>query len=217
VNALAKPEVGKYLNTTFVSTYQKVGTFRLAGKQKQGGNVASYFCTPDGHVLHAIAGPVNGATLLREARWAVEAYKLAQLEGREDPEKFRQFFWDAHAQRLSQEYGLDLNGPESGSSSGTPTPTAPVSHLRTLTFKMNRPREGDPNRGTTGNTTGSERPFGTLNASGRPQTARNLGNQGRVHLLLTAAPVPKIEQVYKLIFEKVLNEKVSTAPVVQAR
>ena len=165
MNALAKPEVGKYLNANFVSTYQKVGTFRLAGNQKQGGNVASYFCTPDGHVLHAIAGPVNGATLLREARWAVEAYKLAQLEGREDPEKFRQFFWDAHAQRLSQEYGLDLTG----------------------------------------------------NGGNRRRPGRNLGNQGRVHLLLTAAPVPKIEQVYKLIFEKVLNEKVSTAPVVQAR
>ena len=31
MNALARPEVGKYLNRAFVSTYQKVGTFRLAG------------------------------------------------------------------------------------------------------------------------------------------------------------------------------------------
>jgi hypothetical protein len=185
VNALAKPEVGQYLNATFVSTYQKVGTFRLAGNQKQGGNVASYFCTADGRVLHALAGPVNGATLLREARWAVDTYKLAQLEGRDDPEKFRQFFWDAHAQRLSQEYGLDLNGSES--------------RFSRTGVNVFRARPGTPNTG------------------GRPRTARNLGNQGRVHLLLTAAPVPRIEQVYKLVFEKILNEKVSTAPVVQVR
>jgi hypothetical protein len=48
-----------------------VGTFRIVNGQKQGGNVASYFCTPDGRVLHLIAGPVDGDTLIREARWVV--------------------------------------------------------------------------------------------------------------------------------------------------
>ena len=52
MNALANKEVGKYLNKHFVSSYQKVGTFKIVGKQKQGGNVASYFCAPDGRVLH---------------------------------------------------------------------------------------------------------------------------------------------------------------------
>ena len=60
MNALAKEKVGKYLNTHFVSAFQKVATFQVAGKAKQGGNVASYFCTHDGLVLHAIAGPVDG-------------------------------------------------------------------------------------------------------------------------------------------------------------
>ena len=159
MNALARPEVGKYLNRTFVSTYQKVGTFRLAGNQKQGGNVAGYFCTPDGQVLHAIAGPVDGATLLREARWAVETYKLALLESRDDMARVRLFFHKAHSDRLKQQYGLDLDAQT-------------------------------PRR-------------------------RRLDNQGRVHLVLAAAGLPRIEQVYQLVFEKILNEKVSTAPVVQ--
>jgi hypothetical protein len=160
VNALAKDEVGRYLNASFVSSYQKVGTFTLNGSQKQGGNVASYFCTADGRVLHAIAGPVNAAVMLREARWAVETYKLALLENPRDDLALRNFFWNAHAERLRQEHGLDLmnaNGPAGG----------------------------------------------------------NLNNQGRVHLILTAAPLARIEQVYKLVFEKVLGEKVSTAPVAQ--
>jgi hypothetical protein len=160
VNALARPEVGNYLNSSFVSTYQKVGTFTLDGAQKQGGNVASYFCTPDGRVLHAVAGPVDAAVFLREARWAVDTHKLAQLEHRDDPAGVRHFFADAHAQRLRQEHGVDL---------GVAVPIA-----------------------------------------------RGLANQGRVHLILAAAPLVRLEHVYKLVFEKVLGEKVTTTPVVQA-
>jgi hypothetical protein len=159
VNALANAEVGKYLNGSFISTFQKVGTFRIAGGQKQGGNVASYFCTPDGRVLHAIAGPVDADTLLREARWVVETYKLSALEG-EDDQHLEDLFWKAHSERLRKEHGVDLS-------------------------------KGEKRR-------------------------RKLSQQGRVHLLMTAAPLAKLERVYKIVFEKVLGEKVSTTPVVQA-
>jgi hypothetical protein len=161
VNALADPEVGKYLNASFASTYQKVGTFTLAGKQKQGGNVATYFCTPDGRVLHVVAGPVNAVTLLREARWAVETYKLARLDrGDDSSPELRALLWEAHADRLRKEHGVELNDPNA--------------RLR-----------------------------------------RNLGKQAQAHLLLAAAPLPRLEQVYRLVFENILGEKVSTAPVVQ--
>jgi len=159
VNALANAEVGTYVNTNFASTYQKIGTFTLAGRQKQGGNVATYFCTPDGRVLHAVAGPVNSATLLREARWAVETYKLVKLDVPDDTaSEFQSALWKAHADRLQKEFGVDLNN----------------GHAR-----------------------------------------HNVGKQGQVHLLLAAAPAPRLDQVYRLVFEKILGEKVSTAPVVQ--
>ena len=161
MNALAKAEVGRYLNAAFVASFQKVGTFRLVNGQKQGGNVASYFCTPDGRVLHAVAGPVKAAALLREARWVVETYKLALLEHPDDATAVRAFVWNAHAERLRREHGLDLTQPAAA------------------------PR-------------------------------RRLNRQGQVHLLLTAAPLARLEQVYKLVFENVLGETVSTAPVVVA-
>ena len=161
MNALANAEVGEYLNKHFASSYQKVGTFRLVNGRKQGGNVASYFCTPDGRVLHAVAGPVNAAALLREARWVVETYKLARLEHPEGDAALRAFVWNAHAERLRREHGLDLT------------------------------HEG-------------ARPAGRLN------------RQGQVHLLLAAAPLARLERVYKLVFENVLGETVSTAPVVEA-
>ena len=107
MNALANPEVGKYLNEYFVSSFQKVATFRIInGVQKQGGNVASYFCAPDGRVLHVIAGPVDAATMLREAKWVVETTKKAMAESKGDGATFKAYFRKAHAERLRHENGL---------------------------------------------------------------------------------------------------------------
>src|SRR4051812_42352937 len=90
-----------------MSAFEKVATFRIDGGQKQGGNVAAYFCTPAGLVLHAVAGPVDAATFLREARWANEAYHLAQLDA-DHPIQHRAYFREAHLARLSREHGLRL-------------------------------------------------------------------------------------------------------------
>jgi hypothetical protein len=163
VNALTNNDVGKYLNDHFVSSFQKVATFRIASGQKQGGNVASYFCTPDNRVLHIIAGPVDAATMLRESRWVAEAYKLAMLESATNPSRFTQLMRQAHADRLRREHGLDVAAP------------------------------------------------------GKGKGQRALSNQAHVHLLLAAAPLVKVEQVYKLIFEKVLGEQISTSPVVEIK
>ncbi|QJW93434.1 hypothetical protein [Frigoriglobus tundricola] len=43
---------------------------------------------------------------------------------------------------------------------------------------------------------------------------RGLNNQGQVHALLAYYPLPKIQQLYTIVFEDVLKEKVSTLPVV---
>jgi hypothetical protein len=161
VNALANDEVGRYLNLHFVASFQKVGTFKLVNGQKQGGNVASYFCTPDGRVLSAVAGPVDAATLLREARWVVETAKLAGLDARGDEARLRRFWHKAHADRLKQESGMDVDA---------------------------------------------------LDVS---QGKSALNTQGRVHLLLAAVPMVRIDQCYRLVFEHILGEKVSTAPVTQ--
>ena len=139
--------------------------------------MASYFCTSDGRVLHVIPGPVDAATMLREARWVVETFKLAQLEGQDDPMRFQTFIRKAHADRLRQEYRL--NGRD------LPAPSYDAVALPSL-----------------------------------PELARNkkqrqqLGQQGQAHLLLATYPMPRIEQVYVLVFERILNQRLSTGPVV---
>jgi hypothetical protein len=159
VNALAKEKVGEYLNTYFVSSYQKVGTFRVVKGEKQGGNVASYFCTPNGQVLHVVTGPVTEEVLLREARWAVEMHKLALLECRDNEGRRKAFYRKVHALRLLREHGYDIRA--------------------------------------------------TAKRGSRPA----LAGQGLVHRMLALAPLLKIEQAYKYVFVKVLNENISTAPV----
>jgi hypothetical protein len=108
VNALADEAVGTYFERQFVSSYLKVGTFRIANGQKQGGNVAGYFYLPDGRVLHAVAGPVGAAELLREARWAVEAYKLARFRSAGDDARLAAELRQAHADRLRADHGVKL-------------------------------------------------------------------------------------------------------------
>ena len=107
MGALTDPRVGQYLNRHFVSAFQKVATFQINDGQKQGGNVASYFCTPAGLVLHMVAGPVDARTILREARWAHDTYELAQL-GAPTPDQLRAFFQKAHLDRLQREHGVEL-------------------------------------------------------------------------------------------------------------
>jgi hypothetical protein len=109
VNALANEEVGSYLNKNFCSAYQKVGTFRIVNGQKQGGNVASYFCLHDGTVLHAIAGPVDAKTFLREARWVVETRKKAILDSHGDSNRYRALIRYAHQERLASEHGTHVD------------------------------------------------------------------------------------------------------------
>ena len=66
----------------FVAAHQQVGDFIATNVNgtivKQGGNVASYFCTPSGRVIHAVIGPVNADELLREANWALSAWNQAK-------------------------------------------------------------------------------------------------------------------------------------------
>ena len=68
-----------------------MGTFQVVNGRKVGGNVATYFCTADGRVLHAIAGPVDAATLLREAKWVLDIHQKAKQVGKEGDTDYANF------------------------------------------------------------------------------------------------------------------------------
>jgi hypothetical protein len=216
VNALANAEVGKYLNEYFVSSFQKVATFRIVGAQKQGGNVASYFCAPDGRVLHVVAGPVDAGTILREAKWVVETTKKAMEESKSDGLKFKAYFRKAHAERLRQEHGLvvepvtfdppEPQDPNSALTYNDPTgrPLAPV---------LPPPPIDGPDVRFEYAQKDAAKAAGARAILDRRGGGWVLGNQGRVHVLMAGHAMVKIEKVYGSIFEGILGEKVSTRPV----
>jgi hypothetical protein len=218
VNALANEEVGKYLNENFVSSYQKVATFKVVGGQKQGGNVASYFCAPDGRVLHVVAGPVDAATLLREAKWTVETTRKAMKEAKDDGAKFKAYFRKAHAEKLRVENGLTVEpvlfdpvveqDPKSALTYNDPSG-------RPLAPKLPPPPIDGPDVTFRAKAEAANKaaPAGAALIADRKGGRWALNNQGRVHMIMAAHCMTKIENVYGTIFENILGEKISTKPV----
>jgi len=220
VGALANAEVGKYINEHFVSSFQKVATFRIVGAAKQGGNVAAYFCAPDGRVLHVVAGPVNAATMLRESKWVVDTTKAAIAESKGDGGKFKAIFRTAHARKLKDDFGLVVTpvtydapepDPKSALTYSDPTgqplaPRLPPPPLEGPDVSL-RDAEMATKQDAAAKATGAGR---MLDRKGRGWV---LGNQGRVHMLMAGHSMVKIEKVYGSVFENILGEKISTKPV----
>jgi hypothetical protein len=216
VNALNSPEVGKYLNEYFVSSFQKVATFKIVGNQKQGGNVASYFCAPDGRVLHVVAGPVDGPTMLKEAKWVVETTEKAMKEAKGDGAVFKAAFRKAHAERLRAEAGLIVEAitydpvveqdPKAALTYNDPSgqPLAP---------KLPPPPIDGPDVTLKDKQEAESKAAGARPVSDRKGGRWQLGNQGRVNMLLAAHAMDKIENLYGTIFQDILGEKISTKPV----
>jgi hypothetical protein len=216
VNALANPEVGKYLNDNFCASFQKVATFRIVGGQKQGGNVASYFCAPDGRVLHVVAGPVDAQTMLREAKWVVETTKKAMEESKGDGAAFKAYFRKAHADRLRQEFGLVVepvtyDPPEEQDSNSALTYNDPTG--RPLAPKLPPPPIDGPDVSLRARQAEAAKAAGAVEVLDRRGNRWALPNQGRVEALLSAHCMAKIEKLYGSVFEGILGEQISTKPV----
>jgi hypothetical protein len=220
VGALANAEVGKYINEYFVSTFQKVATFRIVGKAKQGGNVASYFCAPDGRVLHVVAGPVNAATMLREAKWVVDTTKEAIKESKGDGRKFKAILRTAHAKKLKAETGLVVepvtyDEPEADPKSAL-TYSDPTG--RPLAPKLPPPPLDGPDVTLKDAEMKAKQELASLAPGAKRMLDRRgrgwvLGTQGRVDMLLAAHSMTKLEKIYGTVFQNILGEKISTKPV----
>ena len=222
MNALANPEVGKYFEKYFVASFQRVGTFKIVQtpngpKQKQGGNVATYFCAPDGRLLHAIAGPVDAATMLREAKWVVETAQKAIDASKNDGASFKAYMRKAHADKLRNDHGLvvepvTFDPPDPKDNDGALTyrdpsgrPLAPV--------LPPAPIDGpDVKFRVRLEAAAKAAPAGGLVADRRGGRWA-IDNQGRVHMLLAAHSMGQIERLYGSVFEGILGERISTRPV----
>lgn len=221
MNALASPKVGEFVNEHFCCSFQRVGTFRIVGKQKQGGNVATYFCAPDGRVLHAIAGPVNADVMLAEAKWVVDTATHAVKECKGSGTIFKELMRKAHAERLRSQYGLIVE-PVTFDSYEEQDPNSPLQY-RDPTGKPLAPKlPPPPIKGPDVKLLHLQKELSAKSAkadggvtavfdkSGKEWA---LNNQGRVHMLMAAHGMAKIENIYGSVFEGILGERITTQPV----
>jgi hypothetical protein len=161
-----------------------------------------------------VAGPVDAATLLHEARWVVDSTKKAMEEAKGDGAKFKALFRRWHAERLRQEHGLvvepvTFDPPEAPEQGGALTYRDPTG--RPLAPRLPPPPIDGPDVTFKARLAGvAAAPATVLDRRGRPWA---LGNQGRVHQLLAAHALVPIEKLYGSVFENILGEKVSTRPV----
>jgi hypothetical protein len=226
VGALTDKQVGEFVNEHFVASFQKVGTFKIVNGQKQGGNVATYFCAPDGRVLHAVAGPVDGPTMLAEAKWVVDTLKATVKATKGDAAKFKAAFRKAHADKLKAETGLAV---EAVTWDAPDADEKDALQYKDPTGRPIAPRLPPPPINGPDVTLG-EKKFDALqkaanNAPGARYIECGVGgglgakkkvvvnNQAVVSQILAAHSLGKIESIYGTVFENVLGEKVSTKPV----
>jgi hypothetical protein len=221
VGALNNADVGQFVNEYFVSSYQKVATFKIVGGQKQGGNVAAYFCAPDGRVLHCVAGPVDAATFLREAKWVVETTKRCMKDAGDDGAKFKAQFRKAHAEKLRQEFGVVVEAvtydpPEAMGAGDALTYRDPTG--RPLAPKLPPPPIDGPDVALTAEAfdrmqkAAAAAPGNRVVADARGRRVV-VTNQSLVHQIMAAHSMVPIERVYGTVFENILGEKISTKPV----
>jgi hypothetical protein len=140
--------------------------------------VASYFCTPEGRVLHVVAGPVDAATLLKEARWVVETWKMADLQGLKTFRQRQMLMRKAHGERLVKDYNI------------------PAKQV------FLAPLQASDGNGPLG-------PFSQNGWNGWPSQDQ----QAKVHQVLAAYPLVRIGRVYPVVFQRILDEKISLTPV----
>jgi hypothetical protein len=191
VNALADRKVGELINKHFIASFQRVGSFKIEGKQKQGGNVATYFCAPDGRILNAIAGPVDAKTMLEETQWTIRKTRDAIKESKGNADKFKGLLRKYHAEWLQDKYGARV------------TPILRDQTMQDLkTALAYRDKDGR-----------KLAPVLPLPPIENKEEVKPLSNLGKTHQLLAAHAGAKIEQIYGAVFQGILNEKVTTKPV----
>ena len=192
--------MGKFLNEHFAAGFQKVGTFKIVNGVKTGGNVATYFCTADGRVLHAIAGPVDARTLLNEAKWVLDIHEKAKKAGDGKDADYLKFMRQAHAERLKKD-------PEK--------PKGLTKDLEKAFARGDLEKADDEFDRLAKKLKGNE-----LNATEKKQLRAEINRvfggspaAAAVHRLLAEQALDNIEQVYKKVWEGILKEKVSDDPV----
>ena len=153
--------------------------------QKNGGNVASYFCTPDARVIHVTAKPISADQLLQEATWAVETYDEVLSTAPGNLLAQRKLVEQAHLGTL------------------------PGNHVAFLAqVKAEMPQAQQDYYDKMQHDRPSRKRLEPALVVARRRAAKQLGGD-RAHQIMAAQPLARFQEVYREVFEELTNERVT--------
>ena len=179
-----------------MAAHEQAGDFTVLNVdgriQRNGGDVATYFCTPCGKVIHAVGKQVSPEKLLAEARWAVDNYHRASKIAGGDARRLQALMAEAHLYEMN---------------------TTPESFLAMVKGQLPQERKSYADQ--------KERAYQEKSAYKRKeklsylvaptlQARRWAANRLRgdhAHKILAAEPLAEFRSVEKLMFEKLTNER----------
>ena len=164
--------------------------------QKNGGNVASYFCTPSGRVIHAVGKPVQAERLLQEARWALQTYQDAVQSAPDDVIEQTRFIELAHltALKTDRDRFNTLVQNEMPKANGD------------YQSRMQSYRQQRSNHSHYTSRRVPEILRVSTEITARRRAARRLSGD-RAHQILAAQPLAPLSDVYRELFEKLTGER----------
>ena len=128
MGALSDKRVAEFVREQFIATFEQVGDFVVVSHnrnsdrgrlfelerekpllEKNGGNVVTYFCTPDRDVIHLVVGPVTPEKLKTEAVWAVQAATAIHRRGINETQRKR-LLSELHKERVTHQPRKALEG-----------------------------------------------------------------------------------------------------------
>ncbi len=166
--------------------------------QKNGGNVASYFCTPDARVIHAVGKPVSANRLLTEARWAVDTYNGVVKRAPKKRVSQARLLQRAHLAALRttiEEFGRHYRRE---------LPRARQEFVEKVQSIAQRRSEGKYDRRSRNRVV----PF---QLEARRRAVRHFAGD-RAHQILAAEPLASFPQVSRRLFEKLTGELYAERP-----
>jgi hypothetical protein len=154
--------------------------------------------------------------MLNEAKWVVDNVYAIMKEAGDNGSKFKSLWRQAHSAKLKNQYGIKVEpttfdvvvkqDPDSALTYKDPTgkplaPKLPPPPIDGPIVKFDYLQKAEA---ASAGAKSLKCGFGGTVV---------LGNQGQVHLLMTAHSLKKIEDLYGAVFEGILGEQISTQPV----
>ena len=189
--------MGEFIGKHFVATFQQAGDFEVVSVngnlKKNGGNIVSYFCTPQGRVIHAVGKQVSPQRLLQEGEWAMDVYRRAQSEAPDDLKRQLKIIEEAHLAKLNTNLVDFYERVREQHSHARESYTKMVQ-----AYAKNRRRNPYTYRRRSN--------FDSPELIGRRKAAESFGGD-RAHQILAAEPMAMFAQIRKHAFEKLSGEK----------